>query len=93
MVVAVERGVEPDLSELRSCVKLSIWVYSRALVRVGSSLYRVTMMHENGTQPDLPEGAAADVMPNCYQLRSYHRIADGGQSTKTPIYPQMHTTT
>ena len=53
-------------------------------MRVSSSLYRVTLMNENDAQPNLPEGAAADVMPDCYQLRSYLRTADGRQSTKTP---------
>jgi pyruvate dehydrogenase E1 component len=32
----------------------------------------------------LPEGTAADVIRGCYHFKSYSRISDGGQRTKTP---------
>ena len=54
------------------------------LVEQKDVFYYVTMMNENYAQPDLPEGAAADVIRGCYHFKSYSRIPDGGQSTKTP---------
>jgi pyruvate dehydrogenase E1 component len=54
------------------------------LVEQNDVFYYVTMMNENYAQPDLPDGAAADVIRGCYHFKSYSRIADGGQSTKTP---------
>ncbi len=54
------------------------------LVEQKDVFYYVTMMNENYAQPDLPEGAAADVIRGCYHFKSYPRTTDGGQSTKTP---------
>jgi pyruvate dehydrogenase E1 component len=45
--------------------------------------YYVTMMNENYAQPDLPAGAAVDVIRGCYHFKSYSRLADGDQSTKS----------
>src|SRR3990167_9523040 len=45
--------------------------------------YYVTLMNENYAQPDLPAGAAPDVIRGCYKFTSYSRISDGGQSSKT----------
>jgi pyruvate dehydrogenase E1 component len=45
--------------------------------------YYVTMMNENYAQPDLPAGAAVDVIRGCYYFKSYSRLADGDQSTKS----------
>jgi len=54
------------------------------LVEQKDVFYYVTMMNENYAQPDLPEGAAADVIRGCYHFKSYSRTPDGGHSTKTP---------
>ena len=54
------------------------------LVEQNDVFYYVTMMNENYAQPDLPDGAAADVIRGCYHFKSYSRITDEGQSTKTP---------
>jgi pyruvate dehydrogenase E1 component len=53
------------------------------LVEQKDVFYYVTMMNENYAQPDLPEGAAADVIRGCYHFKSYLRSADGGQGSKT----------
>ncbi|OHC78206.1 MAG: pyruvate dehydrogenase (acetyl-transferring), homodimeric type [Rhodoferax sp. RIFCSPLOWO2_12_FULL_60_11] len=45
--------------------------------------YYVTLMNENYAQPDLPAGAAPDVIRGCYKFASYSRISDGGQGSKT----------
>ena len=42
--------------------------------------YYITLMNENYAQPDLPEGAQADVVRGCYKFASYLRIVDGGYS-------------
>jgi pyruvate dehydrogenase E1 component len=52
------------------------------LVEQKDVFYYVTMMNENYAQPDLPEGAAADVIRGCYHFKSYARLSDSGQSTK-----------
>jgi pyruvate dehydrogenase E1 component len=45
--------------------------------------YYVTLMNENYAQPDLPAGAAPDVIRGCYKFASYSRTSDGGKSSKT----------
>jgi pyruvate dehydrogenase E1 component len=52
------------------------------LVEQKDVFYYVTMMNENYAQPDLPEGAAADVIRGCYHFKSYQRIPHGLQSAK-----------
>ncbi|MBX9611718.1 MAG: pyruvate dehydrogenase (acetyl-transferring), homodimeric type [Burkholderiales bacterium] len=41
--------------------------------------YYVTLMNENYAQPDLPAGAAADVIRGCYLFNSYKSPSDGGK--------------
>jgi pyruvate dehydrogenase E1 component len=52
------------------------------LVEQKDVFYYVTMMNENYAQPDLPEGAAADVIRGCYHFKSYQRIPHALQSAK-----------
>ncbi|MCF8211874.1 MAG: alpha-ketoglutarate dehydrogenase [Rhodoferax sp.] len=52
------------------------------LVEQKDVFYYVTMMNENYAQPDLPEGAVADVIRGCYHFKSYARLTDGGRSNK-----------
>ncbi len=51
------------------------------LVEQQDVFYYVTLMNENYAQPDLPAGAAADVIRGCYLFNSYKVPSDGG---KTP---------
>ncbi len=44
--------------------------------------YYVTLMNENYAQPDLPAGAAADVIRGCYMFNSYKVPSDGGNRPK-----------
>ncbi len=56
------------------------------LVEQKDVFYYVTLMNENYAQPDLPEGAAADVVRGCYKFASYLAAAIEGQvapSSKT----------
>ena len=48
------------------------------LVEQKDVFYYVTLMNENYAQPDLPEGAEADVIRGCYKFNSYLRNTDGG---------------
>jgi pyruvate dehydrogenase E1 component len=50
------------------------------LVEQKDVFYYITLMNENYAQPDLPEGAQADVVRGCYKFASYLRIVDGGYS-------------
>jgi pyruvate dehydrogenase E1 component len=50
------------------------------LVEQKDVFYYITLMNENYAQPDLPEGAEADVVRGCYKFASYLRIVDGGYS-------------
>jgi pyruvate dehydrogenase E1 component len=52
------------------------------LVEQKDVFYYVTMMNENYAQPDLPDGAAADVIRGCYHFKSYSRAAEGGPGSK-----------
>ena len=54
------------------------------LVEQKDVFYYITMMNENYAQPDLPDGAAADVMRGCYHLMSYPHQSDVSQSVKAP---------
>jgi pyruvate dehydrogenase E1 component len=54
------------------------------LVEQKDVFYYVTMMNENYAQPDLPDGAAADVIRGCYHFKSYSHAVDGRHSTKSP---------
>ncbi len=44
--------------------------------------YYVTLMNENYAQPDLPAGAAADVLHGCYKFNSYKCPSDGHHRPK-----------
>ena len=48
------------------------------LVEQKDVFHSVTLMNENYAQPDLPEGAEADVIKGCYKFSSYSRSSDGG---------------
>ena len=48
------------------------------LVEQKDVFYYVTLMNENYAQPNLPEGAAADVVRGCYNFASYLRNIDEG---------------
>ena len=50
------------------------------LVEQKDVFYYITLMNENYAQPDLPEGAQADVVRGCYKFDSYSRIVDEGYS-------------
>ncbi|MCF8157122.1 MAG: alpha-ketoglutarate dehydrogenase [Rhodoferax sp.] len=54
------------------------------LVEQKDVFYYVTMMNENYAQPDLPDGAAADVIRGCYYFKSYSHTVDGRHSTNSP---------
>jgi len=53
------------------------------LVEQKDVFYYVTLMNENYAQPDLPDGAAADVVRGCYKFASCLRTSDGGQGPKS----------
>ncbi len=55
------------------------------LVEQKDVFYYVTMMNENYAQPDLPEGACADVICGCYKYASYKASIDEGQSQEKLI--------
>jgi pyruvate dehydrogenase E1 component len=50
------------------------------LVEQKDVFYYVTLMNENYAQPDLPQGAEADVVRGCYKFASYSRNTDDGYS-------------
>ena len=54
------------------------------LVEQRDVFYYVTLMNENYAQPDLPEGAEADVIRGCYKFASYSGNEYPGQRPKTP---------
>ncbi len=53
------------------------------LVEQKEVFYYVTLMNENYAQPDLPDGAAADVVQGCYHFGSYSRSIGEGQRPET----------
>ena len=55
------------------------------LVEQKDVFYYVTLMNENYAQPDLPEGAEADVTRGCYKFNSYPRSSDGGSGSSSLV--------
>jgi pyruvate dehydrogenase E1 component len=54
------------------------------LVEQQDVFYYVTLMNENYAQPDLPAGAAPDVIRGCYKFNSYPASSGATQRTETP---------